>query len=102
VGKLYDSTLIQNTQAGEFQYELGAFGEGGAASASELNALSGQSAGINSQIGARMAQRLQQAHTRMLGMFQGSLASPQLSLGNQGLNAPSLAGQKPGNLDIPS
>jgi hypothetical protein len=102
VGKLYDSTLIQNTQAGEFQYELGAFGEGGAASASELNALAGQSAGINSQIGARMAQRLQQAHTRMLGMFQGSLASPQLSLGNQGLNAPSLAGQKPGALDIPS
>jgi hypothetical protein len=102
VGKLYDATLIQNTQAGEFQYELGAFGEGGQASASELNALSGQSAGINSQIGARMAQRLQQAHARMLGMFQGSLASPQLSLGNQGLNAPSLAGQKPGNLDIPA
>lgn len=77
----------------DMEYLAGA-GGGGQLNEQELTALGNEKAGIDSQLGQLLTKRLQDAATRIAGLFQGQTQNPSLALGAQGLNAPSLLGQR--------
>lgn len=82
-----------NTNKNEIQYLAGAFGEG-RLTPDQLTALGNENAGIDTQQGQlqqRIQAKAQQVYSKL---FQGSLATPNLSLGQNGLNAPSLGGAR--------
>ncbi len=90
---------LATTLAPEAQYEAGAFTAEGRLSQPELQAYGQEKAGVDTPLGQAITQRLQQAQQRMATLFQGALATPNLSLGPQGLFSPSLQGNK-GTPDI--
>ncbi len=91
--RLQGNALAQ-TLGPQAQYEAGAFTSEGRLSSGELQAYGQEKAGIDTPLGQAITQRLQQAQQRMQGLFSGTLATPNLSLGPQGLFAPSLQGNK--------
>lgn len=75
----------------DIQYLAGAFGNG-QLTKDQLTALGNEQAGIDTaqgQIQQKIQQKAQQIYSRI---FQGSLATPSLSLGANGLQAPGLSG----------
>lgn len=77
----------------EIQYLAGAFGNG-QLTPDQLTALGNEKAGIDTaqgQLQDKILQKAQQVLTKLQG---GNLANPSLSLGNNGLTAPSLLGTK--------
>lgn len=99
VGKVWEGQAWTNANQGEVNYQLGAFG-GGAPSPAELTALGQQQAGLTTNLGFKVQQKLQAALQRMQGVFGGQVSSPNMSIGAQGLNAPSLLGAKGSSPDI--
>jgi hypothetical protein len=77
---------------GDIQYYAGAFDQG-QYSAEELEKLGEQEAGLGSDLGSKIQTRVQQAIRKAQRVFEGQLATPNLSLGSQGLYAPSLGRQ---------
>jgi hypothetical protein len=82
----------------DIQAASGAFGEGRLDDAA-LAALGNQTAGLDTTQGQIIQAAYQKALQRLHGAFQGVLANPSLSLGPNGLSAPSLAGQRNGMPD---
>lgn len=93
VGQLFQGQAYVTANRPNIQYVSGAFGDNGPLSGDELTALGNESAGLDSPIGQRVQQRLQQAQQRLQAVFSGQLATPSLSIGSNGLTAPSLAGR---------
>lgn len=92
VANQFQGDAIAKTNANEWQYLSGAFSEG-AFSASDNQTLGRELAGIDTPLGQQLQKRLQQASQRAEKIFSGTLATPSLSLGANGLNAPSLLGR---------
>lgn len=67
-------------QLPDVQYALGAFDSQGQATNSELSAYGDQLGGLGNLIGPQLQARLDKAKQRMATIFQGTLASPSLSL----------------------
>ncbi len=91
--RLQGNALAQ-TLGPQAQYQAGAFTSEGRLSDSELQAYGQEKAGVDTPLGQAITQRLQLAQQKMQGIFSGTLATPNLSLGPQGLFAPSLQGNK--------
>ena len=92
LGRAFQGHAIAQAEAPDRQYEAGAFTPEGHLSQIDLEAYGQQQAGNTSPLGMQIAQRLQQAHDRVSKIFQGTLATPNFSLGPQGLYAPSIQG----------
>ena len=75
----------------EIQYLSGAFGNG-QLTPDQLSALGNENAGIDTAQGQLQQKILQKAQQVYGKLFQGSLATPSLTLGANGLSAPSLGG----------
>jgi hypothetical protein len=83
----------------DIQWAEGAF-DTGQLSEADLQAYGEQQSGRQSDLGTRIQQRVNAAVEKAQRVFSGTLASPNLQLGSQGLSAPSLnPKQKP---DIPA
>ena len=95
-GAAYTQTL-----APEAQYEAGAFTAEGRLSQADLTAYGNEKAGIDTAQGQAITQRLQLANQKMQKIFQGTLATPSLTLGPQGLYSPDLQGAKQGRGGTP-
>lgn len=74
-------------------YLLGAFGNG-QLSNNDLETFGQEKAGLDSVMGLKLQNLVQKAQQRMQNVFNGSLATPSLAIGNNGLQSPSLAGTK--------
>lgn len=79
---------------GDVQYALGAF-DAGQIDPNSLEALGQQYAGRSSALGTALQGKFEQAMKKMQRLFEGTLASPNLSLGSGGLSAPSLNPKNP-------
>lgn len=105
VGKLFQGQATVAANSPQWQELSGQFGTG-QMSADQLTALGNESSGIDTSLGQQLSNHLNQAVTRMTKAFNGVVATPQASLGAQGLFAPQLAGQKQpgaaGNSDVPA
>lgn len=77
----------------EVQYLGGAFGNG-RLTPDQLTALGNENAGIDTAQGQIQQKMLQKAQQVLQKIQTGTLATPSLSLGNNGLSAPGLAGTK--------
>jgi hypothetical protein len=77
----------------ETQYLGGAFGQG-RLSSDQLTALGNENSGIDTAQGQIQQKILAQAQRIQQKIFTGTLATPSLSLGTNGLTAPSLAGNQ--------
>jgi hypothetical protein len=85
---------FMSTSGADAQYYSGAFGQG-QLGGKQQQALALQASGLRqSTLGASLQGALDQAMKRYQRVFQGTLASPSLSLGGGGLSAPSLLGQQ--------
>jgi hypothetical protein len=91
IGLRFQGSANVATFGQDYRYYLGAFGEG-QPSQQEMQALGEQQAGLENPMGLRLKRALDQALTRYQKLFEGQAATPSLSLGKQGLNAPSLLG----------
>lgn len=76
----------------DLQYYSGAFAEG-QLSEEQLTAVGEQEAGLGTTLGASIQTKVAQAVKKAQRVFEGQLATPNLSLGSQGLYAPSLGKQ---------
>ena len=94
VANLLQGQAIAQAEKPTLQYEAGAFDQQGQLTAPELTAYGNEKAGIDTVLGQQVTNRIQLATQRMQKIFQGTIATPQLSLGPQGLYAPSLQGAK--------
>jgi hypothetical protein len=83
---------------GDIQYYAGAFGEG-QFSEEQLTAYGEQQSGYGTTLGASLLPKVEQAIRKAQRVFEGQLATPNLSLGQQGLYAPSLGRQ---SKDLPA
>jgi hypothetical protein len=92
VGQLYAGTAWANANKADVQYTTGAF-DTGQLSPAELAALGNENAGLDSELGQRLQNRLNLAQQRLRGVFSGSLATPGLSTANGRLQATSLGGK---------
>lgn len=103
VGKLFQGQATVAANTPNWQELSGQFGTG-QMSADQLTALGNESSGIDTGLGQVLQNHLQQAVTRMTKAFNGVVATPSVTLGAQGLQAPQLAGQKQpnasGNSDV--
>lgn len=79
---------------GDVQYALGAF-DAGRVDPNSLEVLGQQYAGRSSDLGTKLQGRFELAMKKMQRIFEGTLASPNLSLGSGGLSAPSLNPKNP-------
>jgi hypothetical protein len=82
----------------DLQYYGGAFAEG-QFSEEDLAAYGEQQAGLGSALGTKIQGKVDTAIRKAQRVFQGELATPNLSLGKQGLFAPSLGRQ---DRDLPA
>lgn len=82
IGQRLQGAAIAQTNAGDWRMLFGAFGDQGSnqLSDSDLTALGQEQAGLDTPMGQILQRRLQQAQTRIQGVFKGSLATPSLSL----------------------
>lgn len=88
-------------EKGQDQYLLGAFDEQGVPNANDLSSYGDYLGGIGNMIGPQLTQRIQKAQQKMQDIFQGTLATPSLSMLNNGrLAASSSSGNS--STDIPS
>jgi hypothetical protein len=94
VGREYAGLANIMAYSGEYNYYLGAFGEGGRPSDAEMKALGEEQAGLDSPLGQKLKRSLDAALQRYSKLFEGTAGTPSLSLGSTGLSAPSLAGGK--------
>ena len=93
VANLYQGQAYVAANRNDIQYLSGAFGNG-PLDAGSLTALGNESAGIDSaagQLQQKVLAKAQQVHDKLFG---GTLATPSLSLGANGLSSPSLQGNK--------
>lgn len=67
-------------QLPDLQYELGAFDSQGRASDAEISAYGDQLGGLGNTIGPKLQDRLDKARQKMATIFQGTLATPSLSM----------------------
>lgn len=111
-GKRLAGAAYVNANSPDIQRTLGAFGNqagqgpGGQLTQDQLTAYGQEEAGIDTPLGQQLNTAYAAAKTRMDKVFQGVLGRPAgLTLGQQGLNAPGLLGQKQasstsGNSDV--
>lgn len=83
LGKRLQGQSFANANSQDWQYSLGAFGEG-QTDATGITALGRESVGLNSGLGDKLQAQLDKAHQRLTTIFQGTLASPNLSRNSQG------------------
>ena len=79
VGRQLEGGAYIKAYGGEIQYLSGAFGEG-RLSEGDLTSLGRQQAGLGSNVGAILQARVEKASARMRRIFEGTLATPSLSL----------------------
>lgn len=96
VSKLYGGQAWAAANRNDVNYTLGAFGDG-QPSQTDMTALGNENSGLDSAVGQKLQTQLQQATQRLHAIFRGTLATPSLTLGANGLQAPSLAGAKQPN-----
>lgn len=90
IGKQLQGNAYIQANSPDIQYLAGAFGSG-ALSGDQLTAYGQQQAGLDSGLGEQLNTMISKAQSRLNRIFQGSLATPSLSLtSGGGLNAPSL------------
>lgn len=90
IGGRLQGAALAGTYGQDWRYTLGAFDT--APTDTELKALGEETAGLDSALGQRVKRRLDLAQQRLAGVFQGTLAAPNLSLTNNGrLLAPGLS-----------
>jgi hypothetical protein len=89
VAKRFEGAAYVGANRDDIQYLAGNFGDGAFTDA-DLKAYGEQQVGLGSTLGAGLQAKVQNALMRLNRVFQGQLATPSLSLGSQGLNAPSL------------
>lgn len=94
IGNQFQGDTIANVNASDWQYLSGAFDEKGPLTAAERTALGREQAGIDTPLGQQIARRLDYAKQRMQTIFQGRLATPGLTLGTSGLQAPGMLGTR--------
>lgn len=90
IGKQLQGNAYIQANSPDIQYLAGAFG-GGALNSDQLTAYGQQQAGLDSGLGEQLNTMISKAQARLNRIFQGSLATPSLSLtSGGGLSAPSL------------
>lgn len=103
VGNLFQGQATVAANSPQWQYESSQFGTGPLTGAQQT-ALGNEKSGIDTSLGQTLQNNLNNSLTRLTKAFNGVVATPQMGLGSQGLNAPQLAGQKQpsatGNADI--
>lgn len=94
IGGRLQGAALAGTYGNDWRYTLGAFDT--APTGAEVTALGQESAGLDSVLGQQVKRRLDLAQQRLAGVFKGTLATPGLSLNNNGrLSAPGLGSQAP-------
>lgn len=93
VGRRFAGQAYVNANRNDIQYVEGAF-DTGQLSESELKAYGQEQAGIDTPLGQQLQRRLNLAQQRLKTVFSGSLATPNLSVGANGLQATSLLGNR--------
>lgn len=68
----------------DIQYQLGAFDSQGRATDAQLNALGDQAGGLDNALGPAVQKRIALAQQKLQRIFQGQLATPALSILNNG------------------
>jgi len=91
IGGRLQGAALAGTYGNDWQYKLGAFGDG-QATPDQLQALGQETGGLDTPLGQQMKRRLDMAQQRLQGVFSGSLATPSLSMVNGRLSAPGLGG----------
>ncbi len=99
VGQGFQGQAYVTANRPALQYQFGAFGDG-RLSDDQLTALGNESAGIDTALGQQIQNQLKLAQQRIQRVFQGTAATPSLSVGTNGLSAPSLQGQRAGAPDV--
>ena len=94
VGNLLQGQAISQAEGPTVGYQTGAFDAQGKLTPAELTAYGQEKAGIDTLLGQQVALRVQRASQRLNNLFTGKLANPSLSIGPQGLNAPSIQSAK--------
>jgi hypothetical protein len=95
VGRLFAGKAYTGANFNNIQYAAGNFGDTGRLTDPELVALGNENAGIDSELGQRIQNRLTVAQQRIRSIFSGTEATPALSLANGRLQATSLGAQSP-------
>lgn len=93
VGDLFKGQAYVAANRPELQYLAGAFGQG-RMSSDQLTALGNENAGIDTQLGQLQQKIINRAQQIQQKISTGTLGTPSLSLGTNGLSAPSLTGTK--------
>jgi len=99
VANLYQGQAYVSANKPELQYLAGAFGQG-AMSQDQLTAVGNESAGIDSPLGQLQQKIITKAQQIQSKITSGTLATPSLSLGTNGLSAPSLQGTNASTPDV--
>ena len=94
IGKRFEGDAYIGAFGNDIQYLNRNFG-GAGLSQEELTAYGRQQVGLGSTLGATLARRVQTAEQRLRRLFEGTLASPTLQHGRQGLQATSLGAGPP-------
>lgn len=92
VGRLYAGKAYVGANRNDIQYATGAFDSQGRLNDQELAALGNENAGLDSELGQRIQNRLDLARQRIRTAFSSSLATTGLSTANGRLQATSLGG----------
>lgn len=93
VNQLFQGHAYATANRNDLRYLTGAFGEG-PISDQDLETLGQENAGLDSAMGQKLQSLVQKAQQRMQTVFNGTLATPSLSLGANGLQSPGLAGTR--------
>lgn len=94
LGRQFQGAAFIGANQGDIQYLAGAFTEQGRLKEGDLTAYGQEQAGIDSPLGQLITSRLQFAGQKVQRIFQGTTATPSLSMGGAGLKSDSLLGTK--------
>lgn len=101
VGRRFEGAAYIKANRGDIQYAAGNFGFGqGQLSEEELKMFGRQQAGLGSDLGASLAKRVQDAYNRVRRVFEGTLATPSVGMGREGVTGTSLRARQLETPDI--
>lgn len=96
VAEVFQGTAIANTMGPQWQYLAGAQSPQGRLTGEQKIAAGEEQAGLDTPLGQQIQERLKLAEARLQKITAGTVATPSLGLGEQGLYSPSLQGAKQG------
>lgn len=97
VGQGFQGQAITQANSQDWRYLTGAYANNGPFTTDQASALGNEQAGIDTTAGQLAQKVLAKAQQIQTKLFSGTLATPSLSVGTNGLSSPSLQGNRAGS-----